>query len=249
MLVQGKVALITGGARGIGRAIGEELLRHGAKVCLVDLLSNELSQTENELKKEFGEDRVATSVADVTKEEQFTASFEQTLLKFGKLDILVNNAGILNEKRWEAMLDVNLGGTIRGTLLAMKFMNPEAGGVVVNVASNAAIFPTAGVMPLIPVYATAKAGVVTYTRCFALNQDLIAKKIRLVSVCPTVTETNMLRDNYEGRSWDNDALLNIDMSNVMQTSEVAVICHELIKDETNSGKVALIENVNQYKFV
>ncbi|XP_064617930.1 15-hydroxyprostaglandin dehydrogenase [NAD(+)]-like isoform X2 [Liolophura sinensis] len=135
MLVEGKVALITGGARGIGRAIAEELLRHGAKVCLVDVLKNELSQTESELKKEFGEDSVITSIADITKEEQFTVSFEQSVSKFGKIDILVNNASIQKEGLWETMLSINLGGTIRGTLLAMKFMNPETGGVVVNMSS------------------------------------------------------------------------------------------------------------------
>ncbi|XP_064617929.1 15-hydroxyprostaglandin dehydrogenase [NAD(+)]-like isoform X1 [Liolophura sinensis] len=249
MLVEGKVALITGGARGIGRAIAEELLRHGAKVCLVDVLKNELSQTESELKKEFGEDSVITSIADITKEEQFTVSFEQSVSKFGKIDILVNNASIQKEGLWETMLSINLGGTIRGTLLAMKFMNPETGGVVVNMSSISGVNVTHGQMPLIPVYSTAKAAVIAYTRCFALNKEVIDKKIRLVCLCPRSTDTVMLKDTDPDKCWDVDAFYSVDRGRLMTASEVAVICKQLIEDDTNGGKVALIEGVNQYKFI
>ncbi|XP_064594941.1 15-hydroxyprostaglandin dehydrogenase [NAD(+)]-like [Liolophura sinensis] len=108
MLVQGKSAVITGGGRGIGRAIAEQLLKYGAKVCLLDVLEAELRQTWTELKQQYGESNITTSKADVTNKAEFKAAIQNTVNVFGQVDILVNNACIQKEGQWEAMLNVNL---------------------------------------------------------------------------------------------------------------------------------------------
>lgn len=127
MDVKGKVALVTGGATGLGRAFCEELLRHGAKVefhhtacvalfnCLFqfqvsicDLDSDAGENAAEELGRTFGKDRVLFCHCDVTDYVQYEEAFQSTISEFDRLDIVINNAEIMNDKFWELEVDVNL---------------------------------------------------------------------------------------------------------------------------------------------
>uniref|UniRef100_A0A8D0L4V6 15-hydroxyprostaglandin dehydrogenase [NAD(+)] n=1 Tax=Sphenodon punctatus TaxID=8508 RepID=A0A8D0L4V6_SPHPU len=128
MHVNGKVALVTGAAQGIGRAFVQMLLEKGAKVVLVDL------------NREFEPQRTIFIQCDVADQEQFEGTFKKAVEHFGKLDILVNNAGVNNEKNWESTIQINLTSVIRGTYIGLEYMkkgNGGDGGVIINISSLA----------------------------------------------------------------------------------------------------------------
>uniref|UniRef100_A0A6P8RBG3 15-hydroxyprostaglandin dehydrogenase [NAD(+)] n=1 Tax=Geotrypetes seraphini TaxID=260995 RepID=A0A6P8RBG3_GEOSA len=147
MEVEGKVALVTGAAQGIGKAIIRELLENGASVSLIDIAVEKGEEYKTLLDEEFGEGKAIFIVCDVTNQDQLTDAFQQTVDHFGKLNIVVNNAGINNEKNWEKTINVNLNGMIRGTYLALKHMRKDEGGeggLIVNMSSLAAHTCTSG---------------------------------------------------------------------------------------------------------
>lgn len=108
MDIKGKVALVTGGATGLGRTICEELLKHGAKVVICDLDSDAGENAAEELEHAFGKYRVLFCHCDVTDYSQFESAFQATLAEFETIDVVINNAEIMNDKFWELAVDVNL---------------------------------------------------------------------------------------------------------------------------------------------
>uniref|UniRef100_A0A6P8QNQ3 15-hydroxyprostaglandin dehydrogenase [NAD(+)] n=1 Tax=Geotrypetes seraphini TaxID=260995 RepID=A0A6P8QNQ3_GEOSA len=151
MEVEGKVALVTGAAQGIGKAIIRELLENGASVSLIDIAVEKGEEYKTLLDEEFGEGKAIFIVCDVTNQDQLTDAFQQTVDHFGKLNIVVNNAGINNEKNWEKTINVNLNGMIRGTYLALKHMRKDEGGeggLIVNMSSLAGLILYKGTWPL-----------------------------------------------------------------------------------------------------
>ncbi|XP_067838608.1 15-hydroxyprostaglandin dehydrogenase [NAD(+)] isoform X2 [Heptranchias perlo] len=141
MDLNGKVALVTGAAQGIGRCFAEALLKHGAKVALVDLNGSTGEACKEALDGEFGAACSLFITCDVGSEEQLKRAFKKTTDHFGRLDVVCNNAGVNNENDWEKTINVNLTSVIRGTYIALEYMSKETGGkggVIVNVASLAA---------------------------------------------------------------------------------------------------------------
>ena len=141
MKLKGKVAVVTGGARGIGREIALLFAREGAEIAICDVNAETLSQTKAEVEK-LG--RVAlTEVVDVTKSGQVDSFVQKTLDKFKKIDILVNNAGItrdglivrMSEADWDLVLAVNLKGAFNCTKAVSKIMMKQRDGRIVNMAS------------------------------------------------------------------------------------------------------------------
>ncbi|XP_064594931.1 3-oxoacyl-[acyl-carrier-protein] reductase FabG-like [Liolophura sinensis] len=108
MRLAGKVALITGAARGIGKATAGLFLKNSAKVCVLDITKDELNATHTQLSSGHGKDNVTSFIADVTDDKSMTDAFKHTLQKFGKLNVVINNASILNESKMEAMLSINM---------------------------------------------------------------------------------------------------------------------------------------------
>ncbi|XP_025832268.1 15-hydroxyprostaglandin dehydrogenase [NAD(+)]-like [Agrilus planipennis] len=107
-VVQGKVALITGSAGGIGFAFAQELLRNGAKaVELVDVNADLLQKAKEQIAKEFGPDKVDFTKADVTDKNQLEAAFKKAIQVFNQLDIVINNAGILDDVNYEKEIQIN----------------------------------------------------------------------------------------------------------------------------------------------
>ncbi|XP_049337367.1 15-hydroxyprostaglandin dehydrogenase [NAD(+)] isoform X2 [Astyanax mexicanus] len=170
MALLGKVALVTGGAQGIGRAAAEILLENKAKVALVDLNQAVGEECKGALDLQFGEGNCIFIQCDVTDRGKLQEAFQSTVEQFGRLDIVINNAGINNEKNWEKTIEVNLTSVIKGTYLALDHMSKEygkEGGVIINVSSMAAFLHS----PHQPVYTATKHGVIGFSRAMAAVSD------------------------------------------------------------------------------
>ncbi|XP_046737518.1 15-hydroxyprostaglandin dehydrogenase [NAD(+)]-like [Diprion similis] len=193
MEVKGRVALVTGAASGIGKAYAEELLNHGAKVSICDINVEDGEKLVEGLAARHGKDRVIFCSCDVTDYPQFEESFRTTIATFGRLDIVINNAGIMNDRFWELEVDINLNGVIRGTLLAQRFLGTDRGGrggIVVNTGSNVGINPYVSV----PIYSATKTAIVGLTRAYGDQYHVGLTGIKVMALCPSVTETHLVRD-------------------------------------------------------
>lgn len=190
--LQGRHALVTGAARGIGAAIARMLAQQGARVTLLGRRPETLGALAAELPGEHG-----FVVADVAVEAQVQEAFAQARTERGPVTILVNNAGQAHSAPfaktslalWQQMLDVNLTGTFLCTHAALPDMLAAGGGRIVNIASTAAQKGYA----YVSAYVAAKHGVLGLTRSLAL--ELARKGITVNAVCPGYTETDILRES------------------------------------------------------
>ena len=185
------MALVTGGAQGIGRAIVEKLAREGARVTFVDLEEAAGAAVARELGGE-----VAFRRADVTREREVKDATEEIVRRAGRLDVLVNNAGVnayfdataMTEAEWDAVFAVDLKGAWLCAKHALPAMKRAGGGSIVNIASIHASLTIAGMFP----YAAAKSGLVGLTRSLAL--DHAPDNIRVNAVLPGWTRTRLIEE-------------------------------------------------------
>ncbi|XP_059491063.1 15-hydroxyprostaglandin dehydrogenase [NAD(+)]-like [Neocloeon triangulifer] len=192
MDLRGKVALITGGAAGIGKACVEELLKLGCKVSICDVNSSNGDTLAQELGQKFNKS-VIFCPCDVTDYPQSEEAFQETTSALGPIDIVVNNAGIMNDRFWELEVDTNLNGVIRGTLLGMRFMGKDRGGkggTIVNVGSNTSMRPYVSA----PIYSATKHAVLGFTRSFGDPFHVEQTGVRVVALCPGATSTGIISD-------------------------------------------------------
>ncbi|NLV89740.1 MAG: 3-oxoacyl-ACP reductase FabG [Tissierellia bacterium] len=188
-----KVAIITGGARGIGEATAKKFVKEGAKVVIADINEEDIERTVNEIKEMGGQ--VAGIYVDVTKMDSVNKMIEFTLEKFGKLDILVNNAGItmdstllkMTEDQWDKVIDVNLKGVYNCGQAAAKVMVDQGSGVILNASSVVGIYGNFGQTN----YAATKWGVIGMTKTWA--KELGRKGVRVNAVAPGFIATPMVK--------------------------------------------------------
>jgi NAD(P)-dependent dehydrogenase (short-subunit alcohol dehydrogenase family) len=186
----GKTVAVTGGARGIGRATVEALLRHGMKVAIGDVDEEAARQTSAEL----GASTVALPL-DVTDRGSFADFLDETERQLGALDVLINNAGIMQIGRFideddmtaRRMIDINLHGVILGTKLALERMLPRGRGHIVNIASQAGKFGAPGGAT----YSATKHGVVGLTEAVRGELRLMGAHIDVSYVMPSVVKTEL----------------------------------------------------------
>ena len=189
--VEGKAALITGGASGIGRASARLLAAEGARVAIADIDE----RGGRELSDAIGA-AAAFVLLDVTREEQWSAAVEHTLEVFGKLDILVNSAGVVLIKdvedttleEWRRVQAVNLEGTYLGCKHALPAMRKSGGGSIVNLSSASGLIGGHN----LAAYCASKGGVRLLTKSVALHCARRGDNIRCNSVHPTFVDTPML---------------------------------------------------------
>ena len=197
MRLEGKVALITGGGSGIGRASALRFAAEGASIVASDLSEASAVETVAAVREAGGE---ATAVAgDVVSSDDAKAMVQAAVDAYGKLDVLVNSAGVSgrvegvsHEEVWDKVMDVNLKGTYLVSWHAVPEMEAAGGGSIINLASIMALvgYPVGmggGFNP----YNASKGGVLQFTRNLAI--DLARKKIRVNCICPGYVETNMTR--------------------------------------------------------
>ncbi len=190
-MLEGKVAIVTGGARGIGKAICEKLAANGASLAIVDIMLDVAEATASEFAAKGVNARAYA--ANVAKFEDAEATVEKVVADFGKLDILVNNAGItrdtlilrMSEADFDAVIAVNLKGTFNFTKAAVRPMMKQRAGKIVNIASVVGEMGNVGQAN----YAASKAGVIGLTKTTA--KEFAKRNIQCNAVAPGYIITDM----------------------------------------------------------
>jgi 3-oxoacyl-[acyl-carrier protein] reductase len=241
MLLKDKVAIVTGGARGIGRTIALTLAKEGAKLIIADINPENLSQAEQEIAS-CGVDvlKVAVDITDFKQAEQIV---NKTLDKFKKIDILINNAGItrdallvrMKEEDWDKVLAVNLKGTFNCIRAASKAMLKQRSGKILNIASIIGLIGNIGQAN----YAASKAGVIALTKSAA--KELAPRGINVNAIAPGFIQTEMTANLAEGIK--SKLLQSIPLRRFGQPQDVANLAAFLVSEKAAyiSGQVVCID--------
>ncbi len=209
MKLEGKKAIVTGGSRGIGRAIALMYAKEGADV-LVNYHSNDAAARETVAEIEKLGRRGVAVAADVADYKSAQNMVDECVKQLGGVDIVVNNAGVskpsmllkMSEEDWDYIIDVHLKAAFNTTQAAGRYMKEKNYGKIINVISTAGIFGTVGQIN----YASAKAGIIGFTK--SASRELGRYNINVNVICPGITKTEMtgklqsdekLRKIYEGR--------------------------------------------------
>ncbi|HXH82735.1 MAG TPA: glucose 1-dehydrogenase [Candidatus Tectomicrobia bacterium] len=233
MRLRGKVAIVTGGGSGIGRAIAERFGREGAAVVVNGRRPGPIAEVADAIRKAGG--RAQAAVADVTAADECETLVQAALEGFGRLDVLVNNAGGIvarapagetRDEAWEWTLEANLTSAFRCSRAALGPL-AIARGAIVNVASVAGAKGTPGNAA----YAAAKAGMINLTKSMAL--DYAARGIRVNAICPGFIETDFNRDHLAAlrRTGEFDALVVKHPLGLGQPEDIAWAAVYLASDE------------------
>jgi len=196
-----KVAIITGGSRGIGQAIAYGFAKAGARVVITSRKAQDLEATAAEIKS-FGAE-VLVIPAHLGKMEEITKVVDTVMAKYGRIDILVNNAGASpaiasvldsDERLWDTIMNLNLKGVYFMSQAVAKVMKKQGWGKIINVASVDGFNPE----PFVSVYCTSKAGVRMITRSFAM--ELAKDNIQVNTIAPGAISTKMMNSNWSNLS-------------------------------------------------
>ena len=239
--MKGRVAIVTGAARGIGREICLKLAGRGADVVGVDLLEEELAQTVKDL-NEMGVKAVGKST-NVTDSAAMKKMVEEVIEEFGKVDIMVNNAGItrdgllltMDEEQWDQVINVNLKGVFVGIQAVSRSMVRAKYGRIVNLASVSGVMGNPGQAN----YAASKAGVIGLTKTAA--KELGRKNITVNAVAPGFIDTEMTRALPERLTEAVKPL--IALRRLGEAEEVASVVAFLASDEASyvTGQVLIVD--------
>ena len=232
MEIQGKAAVVSGAASGIGRATAKALAAAGAKVIVADMDDAGGATT---VKMIEGEGGIAIfQHCDVTKTEDLAAAFAAAKEHFGSFDIAFNNAGIGSESlfdddsgNWRRTIDINLTAVIDATRIAVRAMQMGRGGVIINTASMGGLLP----MPGSPVYAATKAGVVNFTRSLAYLAP--QNRIRVNAICPSFTNSPLVQKSGE----EGVERMKELVGGILQPEDIAAGVLELIDDDSRAGSI------------
>ena len=229
--LEGKKAIVTGAARGIGKVIAEKIAALGASVSLADVNKATLDETVNGLKSKGL--KVIGVIMDVRDNNSIRQAIEETASAFGGLDIIVNNAGILGTSKiedmqrdgeWNRVLDVNLSGTFFASQAALPYLKKSSAGRIINISS---VTGRNGGFEGSMSYAASKGGVIAITRGMA--RHLAPYKITVNAVCPAATETDILK-GYTPQQVENQCK-NILLYRLGKPEEIAGAACYLASDE------------------
>jgi meso-butanediol dehydrogenase/(S,S)-butanediol dehydrogenase/diacetyl reductase len=250
MDLKGKVALITGGGRGLGVAFAQRFVKEGAKVVISGRNKESLEKTAKTLPK----GSVTICPGDVSKDEDAKRMVEETVKFGGKIDILVNNAALdvkgrvadLAPEDWRKILDINLTGPFLTMHFAIPYMIKNGGGSIINIASLGGL----RCLPACPVYNTAKAGLIMLSQQAAL--DYGQYKIRINALCPGGIDTELLDEMIlpmaKALKTNKQGALdyfshNVPLRRVSKPEEIAGACVFLASDESSfmTGSYLLVD--------
>lgn len=241
MRLDKKIALVTGGARGIGRAIAMVFAREGADIVVGDVNLEEAAKTQSDIealgRKSLG---LEMDVTDYTKVEE---AMNKILDKFGRIDILINNAGItkdnlllrMGQGEWDAVINVNLKGTFNCTKAVSKPMVKQRSGKIINIASIIGIIGNAGQAN----YSASKAGIIALTKTAA--KELASRNITVNAIAPGFIQTEMTAKLPEDLK--QKMLLNIPLGKLGDPQDVAHACLFLASPEADyiTGQTIIVD--------
>ncbi len=241
----GKVAVITGGASGIGLATAKLLAANGARVVIGDLQAELGSAAAAEIETAGGQAHFVRT--DVLIRDDQQRLLDTTVKRFGRVDIVHNNAGI-NERgdflapgadEWEETLATDLQAVIRATQIAVVQLRKQGGGVIINTASMGGIIP----IPTSPIYATSKAGVIQLSRSLG---HLASEGIRVNAICPSYTDTPMVRAAGEQVM----EMMAQEVGGILKAEDIAQGVLKLVQDDSRAGAVmrVTVRNGHDYAF-
>ncbi|OGR80848.1 MAG: 3-oxoacyl-[acyl-carrier-protein] reductase [Elusimicrobia bacterium RIFCSPLOWO2_01_FULL_64_13] len=192
MKLKDQVAVVTGGAQGIGKAIAAALAGQGARIAVCDVAEDLAAKTAGELKASFQVDTLALK-ADVTRPESCEEMAKKVQEAFGRIDILVNNAGItkdnlvmrMSEAEWDAVLDVNLKGAFNCTKAVCRPMMKQRSGRIINICSIVGLMGNAGQAN----YSASKGGLIALTKTCA--REFASRNILVNGIAPGFIKTRM----------------------------------------------------------
>ena len=237
--LEGKIALVTGSARGMGYAIALALAAEGAKVAVTDLIEHQIKDAVDSLTRQGLE--TAGYEMDVTRKDEIVRTVQAVSAKWGRLDILVNNAGgslntphrleEIEECHWDLVVDVNLKGAFLCCQAVVPIMARQGGGAIVNISALAGHWRAslAGVQ-----YTAAKAGVEGLTR--QLAYDWGPKGVRVNAVAPTVTLTgDRMRKLWSDKKKEDQARMiqQIPLRRLSKPEEIAAAVVYLASDDAS----------------
>jgi 3-oxoacyl-[acyl-carrier protein] reductase len=243
MGLSGKVALITGSARGIGKAIALELASHGVNIVINDILTkNEIDKTLREIKKSGN--MVIGIKADITVFDEVDRMVKEIISKFGKIDILINNAGItrdsylirMKEEDWDEVIKINLKGTFNCSKAVAKYMmRQKSTDKIVNISSVIGVVGNIGQVN----YAASKAGIIGLTKSMA--KELAIRNINVNAIAPGFIETDMTKKLPE--KVIQDLQQHIPLKRLGAVEDIAKVVYFLVSDAANyiTGQVINVD--------
>ena len=235
-LLDSKVAIVTGGSKGIGYSIAERFLKEGAKVIICSRNKSELSKAAAKLGCDFHQ-------LDVSDSSGVKSMLEWFSKEHGKLDILVNNAGLIRpgritkttEEDWDLQINVNLKGPYLMSNNFLPHMND--GGAILNISSTVGLRAMKGAAA----YCASKGGVVNLTRAMALD---LAGKIRVNCICPAVVDTPMVDERVQAGSVSREVLDNVQpIGRMGKPEEIAAMALHLCGPEAKwtTGSIITVD--------
>jgi dihydroanticapsin dehydrogenase len=245
--LSGKIALVTGGSRGIGFSTGKILSENGATVVITGKNAERLEKAAKKIPNSIG------IVADIRNTNDVKNVVSKTIEKFGRLDILVNNAGIfpkikqlheIDEDEWNEVLDVNLTGQFRFTKEAIPHLQKTSGSII-NISSDAGLKAFQGFNA--DAYSASKAALIILTKCWALEYS--KNKIRVNCICPGVVDTDMtkpfLKTQTDKEFMDNEHPLG----RIGQPEEIAKAIMYFVSDDASwtTGAVLAVDGGESIK--
>ena len=232
--LENKVALISGGSRGMGAAEAEMFANEGARVVIADILEDEGRKTASKIGATGA--RCLFTHLDVLKASDWESAVGTAISAFGKLDILVNNAGVTSrmmlletsEPEWDRVMDINSKGTFLGIKTAIPAMKYSGGGSIVNISSQMGLV---GADYISPQYQASKGAVRILTKSVAIQYA--SENIRCNSIHPAPIETDMTADIRDDADSFQDMLRRIPMGRYGKPEEVAYAVLYLASDESS----------------
>lgn len=241
-MLNGKVAIITGGAGDIGREICMELAKEGASIAIHYNNSYEQAVALKEyIKSNFSYAEIFK--ADISDKQQVDKMIDNIYNKFGRIDYLINNAGIaqikpfieITEEDWDRMMNVNLKGLFNCTQSVLRYMLPQKQGSIINISS---IWGISGASCEVH-YSTSKGGIIAFTK--ALAKELGPSKIRVNCIAPGVIDTRM--NNILNKEERDDLIEDIPLMSIGKPQDVANAVLFLLSDKANfiTGQVITVD--------
>ena len=234
MRLRNKVALISGGAKGMGAVEARMFAREGAKVVICDIAEEEGHQTEAEINETGGECLFVR--LDVTSDQDWQEAVAATVARFGRLDVLVNNAGIypreprledIGEELWDQIMEINVKGVFLGTKHAIPEMRKVGGGSIINISSTSGLVGS----PRSAAYVASKGAVRLFTKSTAIQYA--GGGIRANSIHPATIETPGTAATLADEAYRQNQMETIPLGRLGQSEDVAYGALYLASDESS----------------